>query len=114
MSRAISIRAGAFDGVVLRRGLTACSYGVLLRRPLTASLKPCSNGVMFHRDYVLHELIDGDLGALVKARRLICLEVRFIPVLRGEDVPRAGSHGLHCNDGGDRNVVKDSRTKAGE
>ena len=31
---------------------------------------------------MLHELIDGDLGALVKATRFVRLEVRFTPVQR--------------------------------
>src|ERR1700733_2148742 len=69
---------------------------------------------LLHRDHVLHELIDGDLSTLVKARRLVFLEVRFIPVQRREDVASAGSHGFHRNDGGDWNVVKDSRAIAGE
>src|SRR5918995_388359 len=60
------------------------------------------------------ELIDGDLGALVKATRFVLLQVRFMPVQRREDVASAGSHRLHRYDGGDRNVVKDSRTVAGE
>ena len=33
-----------------------------------------------HRDHVRHELIDSDLGALVKARLFVLLEVGFIPV----------------------------------
>src|SRR3954469_12448979 len=69
---------------------------------------------LLHRDHVVHELIDGDLGALVKARRFVFLDVCFIPVQRREDVARAGSHGFHRNDGGDRNVIKDGRTIAGE
>jgi hypothetical protein len=41
---------------------------------------------------VLHEPIDGDRGALLEARRLVLLEVGFIPVqrLRG----RAGGRGF--------------------
>ena len=35
---------------------------------------------LLHRDHVLHELIEGDLGALIEARRFVFLEVRFIPV----------------------------------
>jgi len=35
-----------------------------------------------HRDHELHELIDGDLGGLAKARRLVRLEVRFLPAQR--------------------------------
>jgi hypothetical protein len=37
---------------------------------------------LLHRDHVLHELIDGALGALLKARRLVFLQVRFIPAQR--------------------------------
>ena len=53
-----------------------------------------SRPALLHRDHVLHELVNGDLGALVKARRFVCLEVRFIPVQRREDLARAGSRGL--------------------
>src|SRR5688500_14820859 len=60
------------------------------------------------------QLIEGDLGPLLPARRLVLLKVRLITVQRGEDVAHAGSHGYHRNDGGDRNVVKDSRTIAGK
>jgi hypothetical protein len=28
---------------------------------------------LLHRDHVLHELVDSDLGALVKARLFVCL-----------------------------------------
>ena len=35
---------------------------------------------LLHSDHVRHELIDGDLGALIEARRFVVLEVRFIPV----------------------------------
>src|SRR6266550_6504175 len=69
---------------------------------------------LLHRENVLHELIDGDLGALLEARRFVFLKVSFVPVQRREDVASSGSHGLHRNDGGDRNVVKDSRTITGE
>ena len=34
---------------------------------------------LLHRDHVRHELIDGDLGALIEARRFVVFEVRFIP-----------------------------------
>ena len=37
---------------------------------------------LLDRDHVLHELIDGALSALQKARRLVFLHVRFIPVQR--------------------------------
>jgi hypothetical protein len=63
---------------------------------------------------VRHKLIEGDLGPLLPTRRFVFLKIRFIPVQRSEDVAGAGSHALHRNDGGDRNVVKDSRTIAGE
>src|SRR5262245_41637307 len=53
---------------------------------------------LLHRDHVLHELIDGDFGALVKATRFVLLEIRLIPVQRGEDVASAGSHALHRDD----------------
>jgi len=33
---------------------------------------------------VLHELIDGDLGALLPTRRFVFLKVCFIPVQRRE------------------------------
>src|SRR5918993_2737629 len=94
-------------------------YGNAPGRPGACSasmpdLSAASRAELLHRDHVLYELIDGDLGALVESRGLVRLEVRFIPVQRREDVARAGSHGLHGHDGGDRNVVEDSRTIAGE
>src|SRR5688572_15632297 len=69
---------------------------------------------LLHRDRVIHQLIDGDLGTLIEARRFVGLEVRLIPVQGRKDVASAGSHGFHRYDGGDRNVVKDRRTIAGE
>src|SRR5262245_24117475 len=69
---------------------------------------------LFHRLHMRHKLFEGDLGPLLPTRRFVFLKVRFIPVQRSEDVASAGSHALHRNDGGDRNVVKDSRTIAGE
>lgn len=35
---------------------------------------------LLHREHVLHELIDRDLGALIEPRRLVRLEVRRTPV----------------------------------
>jgi hypothetical protein len=42
------------------------------------SFKPSSSVIseLLHTDYALNELIDGDLGALIKARRFVRLEVR--------------------------------------
>jgi hypothetical protein len=42
---------------------------------------------------VRHKPIDGDLGPLPPARRLVLLKVSFIPVQRREDVPSSGSSG---------------------
>ena len=62
---------------------------------------------------MLDELIDGDLGALIEPGPSVVLEVGFVAVQGGEDVPRAGSLGFHRHDGGDGNVVEDGRAKAG-
>ena len=39
-----------------------------------------SRAALLHRHHVLHELVDGDLGALVEARLFVLLEGRLIPV----------------------------------
>jgi hypothetical protein len=53
-----------------------------------------SRAELLHRDHVIYELIDGDLGALLPTRRFVCLKVSFIPVQRCEDVASAGSHSI--------------------
>src|SRR5829696_6659903 len=63
--------------------------GVAAARPECRSA--ASRAELLHRDHVIHELIDGDLGALVKATRFVRLEVGFIPVQRREDIASAAS-----------------------
>jgi hypothetical protein len=48
----------------------AAELDALLERrdPTEAVASAASRPELLHRDHVLHELIDGDLGALVKAR----------------------------------------------
>src|ERR1043166_9476643 len=67
-----------------------------------------------HRDHVLYELIDGDLGALLPTRCFVLRKLSLIPVQGRKDVASAGAHGLHRHDGGDRNVVEHSGTIAWE
>jgi len=50
--------------------------------------------VRLHRDHVLYELIDSDLGALVKARRFVCLEYARRVVVPGPGKWNARSHSL--------------------
>src|SRR5262245_41194428 len=69
---------------------------------------------LFHRLHMRHKLIEGDLGPLLPTRRFVFLKVSFITVQRTADTARPGPHAIHRHDAGDRNVVKDSRTVAGE